>query len=55
MRAAQEQTRRRAIQAIERHIIAVKEGKVRLGLTPEEVDRYVADEYKRLKTVKYCG
>lgn len=55
MGAALPATRQKAVAAIEAHIIDVKLGRVRLGLSPQEVDRYVSAEYKRLKIVKYCG
>lgn len=55
MGAAQPETRQKAVAAIEQHIIAVKLGKIRLGMTPEEVDQHINAEYKRLQIVKYAG
>lgn len=52
---ASPQTRRLAIQAIERHIIDVGAGRVRLGLKPHEVDAYITDEHKRLQAVRAKG
>lgn len=37
-----------AIQRTERHILDVSTGRVRLNLTPEELDEYLDEEYRRL-------
>lgn len=49
------QTRKQAIQALEQHIIDVGKGKVRLGLKPNELDEYVANQYRLLKILRAAG
>lgn len=55
MGAALPETRQRAVEAIERHIIAVKLGKIRLGWPHDLIEQYLAEEYHRLRIVKACG
>jgi hypothetical protein len=49
------QTRYQAIKALEQHIIDIGKGKVRLGLKPHELDDYIADQYRMLKTLRAQG
>lgn len=43
---------REAIQRSEKHIIDVALGRVRLGLSPDQIDEYLAEEKRRVEKMR---
>ena len=37
-----------SVESLERHIIAVSMGRVRLGLNPEQLEKYIEEQYSLL-------
>ena len=37
-----------SVESLERHIIAVSMGRVRLGLNPDQLEKYIEDHYSLL-------
>lgn len=37
-----------SVESLERHIIAVSMGRVRLGLNPDQLEKYIAEQYSLL-------
>lgn len=37
-----------SVESLERHIIAVSMGRVRLGLTPDQLEKYIEEQYNLL-------
>jgi hypothetical protein len=48
-------TRRKAIESLQRHIFEVEQGKVRMDMTPQEIDEYLNAEYSRLTRLRAMG
>lgn len=44
--------KQRIIRRVERRILDISTGRVRLGMTPEETDRYIQSEYRKLRQLK---
>ncbi|MCA9326808.1 hypothetical protein KC976_04395 [Candidatus Saccharibacteria bacterium] len=53
--AARAKTREAAVQALEKHILDVSQGRVRFGWHPDQVDEYLQQEYRRLREMKGQG
>ena len=49
---AQEATREEAARRIEKHILDVSTGRVRLGMSPDELETYINNEYRRLRELE---
>lgn len=55
MRAAQPETRKQAIFALQSAIIEAKERPTRYGLSAADILEYVREQEKRIAIVKACG
>lgn len=55
MQSAQPETRKLAVEALQRAMMDAQEYPSRYGLKGKELRQYQAEQAKRIQTVKYCG